>query len=325
MIIDVNDIEGLKKGAEKLGVNWFALLQAIKRADRKFLAHKNEVLVKINELEPYLNEEALKAEYDEFIEKLKRDFCRGVDYESFKKGKLDKMQGYKDSISEQYHYRMQLEAIEELKNNKDCFDSYGDDFVSEVKKNIRYKVNILEAKEQMQEFLKSSYGDSYVWRDSYDRVAEWLSDSNNRGLFMFGNCGTGKTVMCKIILRLVRMQYSDYNSQWCKMYDSVSNLSSEEKVNQIIGDIKGKRNVLTIIDDFGKESLLNNYGNKRETFSDIVDVADRFGTLLVASTNLDVDTLKARYGDRTIDRLKGMCRFVYFSGDSFRKLEGESL
>lgn len=48
------------------------------------------------------------------------------------------------------------------------------------------------------------------------------------------------------------------------------------------------------------------------------NAAERYGLRLFLSTNLTKGDLLNRYGERTFDRLRHLCRVIEFRGDSLR-------
>lgn len=72
-------------------------------------------------------------------------------------------------------------------------------------------------------------------------------------------------------------------------------------------------------DDIGTENLSVKYGEKRLSFAELADEAEKKGKLLILTTNLSIDELREKYGERTIDRLRAITRTVLFSGESLRK------
>ncbi len=331
MIIDANNIKQVKELAKQLRVNWFGLSQAIKQADIFFLESKEEAQKKLDELErnkrKIMSDDEHRAVYEKDINDERISFYKNISFEQYlaKERERDKSsradeQKERDMLnrlmSEERHEEYQKKEIESYKKQHSGLYE-ADGFARETCRRRRYKVNILEAKEQIQNALDSWIGKNHSWLKAYDTIVDWLTDNKNRGLVMLGNCGTGKTVMCKIILSLVKMQALDYKSNHSKMF-SAWNLNKEKE--DILNFFEEHTNV-TIIDDVGVESPLNDYGNKSMVFTEIVDVADRYGKLLVISTNLTLEGLRGTYGDRTVDRLKGMCQFVVFEGESMRKLD----
>ena len=145
------------------------------------------------------------------------------------------------------------------------------------------------------------------WLPEYDHVADWLNMNEGRGLLMFGDCGRGKSLIGKYIMPVI---FSHYMKK-------IMNVYSAQYFNQNIDEVL--QNKIVYIDDIGTEEVSNQYGNKRVAFSELVDVAEANGNLIVVSTNLSLDSLTAKYGLRTTDRLKAITKQVLFKGESLRK------
>ncbi|WP_236264068.1 hypothetical protein [Dysgonomonas sp. Marseille-P4677] len=73
------------------------------------------------------------------------------------------------------------------------------------------------------------------------------------------------------------------------------------------------------LDDIGTEEVCNQYGNKRLAFAEIMDAAEKYNKLLIVSTNLSVDDIRRRYGERVLDRIKATTHRVLFEGESLRR------
>lgn len=166
---------------------------------------------------------------------------------------------------------------------------------------------IEDASDLLKRGLKHFMGDDYQWLPEYNEIVEWLSDNKGKGLVCMGNCGRGKTVICRnilsvIFLHLLRQNYHVYESY---------------ELGDKIEDIKSYCcNVM--IDDIGIEQEFSRYGEKHIAFSEIVDIAEKKGILLVITTNLNAEQLKAKYDERTFDRLRSLTKCVVFKGDSLR-------
>lgn len=143
--------------------------------------------------------------------------------------------------------------------------------------------------------------------ENYRPIVDWMSDNEGRGLFITGGCGLGKTLIGKHILPLL-LQDS------CK---KIVNIFSAQELNTKIDEIL-KLHIICI-DDIGTEELSKIYGNVRCAFSELCDAAEQKGKLLIITTNLTASELEAKYGERTIDRLKAITKFVPFTGKSLRK------
>ncbi len=147
-----------------------------------------------------------------------------------------------------------------------------------------------------------------TWNESnYRPVVDWMTNNQGRGLLMIGNCGLGKSLIGKYILPyLIRVS--------CR---KVVNVFSAQELNNKPDEILTYH--IIYIDDIGTENISNIYGNKRIPFMELCDAAEQKGKLLICSTNLTLDELTEKYGERTIDRLRATTKVVPFVGRSLRK------
>ena len=171
----------------------------------------------------------------------------------------------------------------------------------------RVYVKIPEARKHLTDGFKYFLGKDAKWTSNYEAVADWLTDNHGKGLAMLGNCGTGKKVIGSKIIPVMLYYYCQ--RLMCSQY-----IAGE--INKKADEILRKK--IIYIDDVGVESILNNFGNKRIIFSEIVDAAERQGKLLIISSNLTAAELEEKYGERTIDRLKAITKLVVFRGKSMR-------
>lgn len=147
-----------------------------------------------------------------------------------------------------------------------------------------------------------------TWNEAnYRPIVNWMTDNQGRGLLMIGNCGLGKSLIGKYILPyLIRDS--------CR---KVVNIFSAQELNNKPDEILSYH--IVYIDDIGTENVSNIYGNKRIPFMELCDAAEQKGKLLICSTNLTLDELSEKYGERTIDRLRATTKVVPFVGQSLRK------
>lgn len=155
--------------------------------------------------------------------------------------------------------------------------------------------------------IRHFVGNDAVWLDEYDQVAGWLSDNKGRGLLCAGNCGRGKTVICQRVIPVIFQH-------WHRM---IVNTITSTELNDRFDEFRQYK--ILSIDDIGKESVANRYGEKRNYIQEIIDDAERKQKLLILSTNDSMDELRSKYDDRTIDRLRTLTRPVIFKGESLRK------
>ena len=146
------------------------------------------------------------------------------------------------------------------------------------------------------------------WNEkNYRPIVDWMTDNKGRGLLMVGSCGLGKSLIGKYILPyLIR--------DACR---KVVNVFNAQELNSKPDEIIGYH--IIYIDDIGTENVSNIYGNKRIPFMELCDATEQKGKLLMCSTNLTIEELKEKYGDRTVGRLKSTTKVVPFIGESLRK------
>lgn len=173
----------------------------------------------------------------------------------------------------------------------------------------KVRISIPEApnalKSMFGQFLQLE-GKHLQWLSEYDEVADWLSDNKGRGLFMYGNCGRGKSYLGRYVLPAILYKY-------CNRVVSVFDIQDMNKNPNLV-----LSKHLISLDDIGTEEAINQYGNKRMAFAEIMDAAEKNGKLLIISTNLQANEIKLRYGDRILDRILSTTQRVVFNGKSLR-------
>lgn len=142
---------------------------------------------------------------------------------------------------------------------------------------------------------------------NYRPIVDWMTDNEGRGLLLTGGCGLGKSL---IGMRILPLLINDTCRKIVSIYKA-------QDINTKPDDVISKH--IIYIDDIGTESASNIYGNKRVPFCELCDAVEQNGKLLMCSTNLTIDELKEKYGERTVDRLRATTKCVPFYGDSLRK------
>jgi DNA replication protein DnaC len=170
----------------------------------------------------------------------------------------------------------------------------------------RVLVSIPDARGHLERGLAYFVGERYTWLPEYEKVAQWLSNNNGKGLLCFGNCGRGKSVICGKIIPLL---LNHYHHKVVSCYDA-------QTMNNDIDDVKRKH--IIYIDDIGIENVSIKFGEKRLAFPEIVDEAEKKGKLLIITTNLSLAEIEQKYGERTKDRLIAIVDNVLFKGKSLR-------
>jgi len=155
-------------------------------------------------------------------------------------------------------------------------------------------------------YFLSAAGYRMQWLPEYESVAGWLTNNGGKGLFLYGNCGRGKTMLCRYVLPAILLGY-------CRRVVSVFDTTEmNTRLDHVLS-----RNIISI-DDIGTEEMSNIYGNKRLAFAEVMDAAEKYNKLMIISSNLTVNEIRKRYGDRVLDRVKSTTHRVLFEGESLR-------
>ena len=168
-------------------------------------------------------------------------------------------------------------------------------------------ISVPDARNVLWQGIRHFIGESAVWLPEYERIAEWMTDNRGRGLLCFGNCGRGKTLVCGRVLPLV---LNHYCRKVVSCYDA-------QQLNARTDEVKSRH--IVYVDDIGTEAVSVKYGERRMAFPELADEAEKKGKLLLLTTNLSLDDLKDKYGERTVDRLRAITKTVLFSGESLRR------
>jgi DNA replication protein DnaC len=146
----------------------------------------------------------------------------------------------------------------------------------------------------------------YVELPDYKLITDWLGDNKGKGLFLYGNVGTGKTFITRYVIPAILLKYK-------RLIVSAFDMT---EVNASPDNVLSKR--LISLDDLGTEEAYIKFGEKRMVIYEIVDAAEKYGKLLLITSNLSFDELVSKYGSRVFDRLVETTTLIEFKGESFR-------
>jgi DNA replication protein DnaC len=175
----------------------------------------------------------------------------------------------------------------------------------------RFRFSIPNAREELEKAMAavlSRMGEKLVWLPEYDKVADWLSDNNGKGLFLYGSCGRGKSLLVRYAIPMLFRGF-------CRRFVYVVDCgTTQQNIDEIL------RRKFIALDDIGTEVDRKDFGTLRNVVVEAINKAqDDTGTMLIISSNLSAEAIRDRYGDRILDRIKYLCRRVAFNGKSLRK------
>jgi DNA replication protein DnaC len=146
----------------------------------------------------------------------------------------------------------------------------------------------------------------FVWLPEYNLVANWLENNKGKGLFLYGSVGTGKTFITRYVIPAILLKYKKL---------VVSSFDMTE-VNADPEKVLSKK--IIALDDIGTEDASVKFGEKRMVIPEILDEAEKYGKLLLITSNLGSKELVSKYGSRIFDRLIETTIGIEFKGNSFR-------
>ena len=156
--------------------------------------------------------------------------------------------------------------------------------------------------------ILSSMGERLVWLPEYDKVADWLAGNKGKGLFLYGNCGRGKSLLARYAIPAIIRAFSR------RIVTIVDCGTQQYEIDEIL------RRKLIVLDDVGVEVDRIDYGTRRNIVVEAINKSqDDPSTMLIMSSNLSGDAIQDRYGDRIYDRVKYLCHRIAFNGKSLRK------
>lgn len=161
-------------------------------------------------------------------------------------------------------------------------------------------------------------GKNSVMKVAKDYVNKWADVlSNNVGLLLWGNVGTGKTFFAACIANALVEQH--ISVRMTNFSTILNDLFAETDKNKYLERLNDHN--LLIIDDLGIERGTE---YALEQVYNIIDTRYKSGKPLIITTNLTLEELKNPIDvahKRIYDRVLGMCVPVMFNGSNFRNQE----
>lgn len=137
-----------------------------------------------------------------------------------------------------------------------------------------------------------------------------LAIKENKGLFIYGNSGVGKTYFCHALANAKNdIHVSNFIDLLSEFRDWIKKGFYSEKIDELC-----KENYL-VIDDMGAEKITE------FVFEFVYTIINkRYENMkrTVITTNLSLDDFQERYGDRILSRIAEMCVMIELKGKNKR-------
>ena len=163
--------------------------------------------------------------------------------------------------------------------------------------------------------------DLYEHLPEYDEVIDWMTNTDDKGLMLMGDCGRGKSVILNgvlpVLFRMKNRVLQPVHAQNFSAEVPNQRLAWGERPATYLDRLL--TNGYPAIDELGIEPMMNDYGEKSEGFNQVLNAAERYHRPVFVTTNLTEVQILDRYGERTMDRLAHLCRTIHFEGESLRK------
>lgn len=148
------------------------------------------------------------------------------------------------------------------------------------------------------------------------KVSKWLCKKEKPGLFLYGRCGTGKSILAQVIFKILS-QGRPFGS--CRMITAIDLQSSFKDLENGWLYESVKTEAVSIIDDLGCEpARCMIYGVDYQPIQDLFYHRYDKRLITVLSSNLDDKMITERYGLRVWDRIEEMYDRIQFLEGSFR-------
>ena len=168
-----------------------------------------------------------------------------------------------------------------------------------------------------------------LYKQSYSVFKNRILGKSNKGVFVVGGIGTGKSAMMKVMQKLLKD--TDCRFKWINGYE-LKDMSETYTLSEI-KEYYGKSLLCDLyIDDIGFSIDVKRYGNTINIISEIImeryDLYIESGFVTHFSSNIlpmikentkNLPTIESIYGARVLDRMKEMCELITFNGQSLRK------
>ncbi|PNW27233.1 P-loop NTPase family protein [Formosa algae] len=158
---------------------------------------------------------------------------------------------------------------------------------------------------------------------------EKLGGKPHKGIFLYGNYGTGKSLFFETLEKVYELyknpKYRVKTIHTIELVDMARRefANSHQLAPNDKSIIENYSRGSILFEDLDAESKINHFGNIKDIMSELIQLryfnSRRAKCITHITSNLTLEEVKARYGERVSDRCYEMFNFINLSGDSRRK------
>lgn len=177
------------------------------------------------------------------------------------------------------------------------------------------------------EYIRSLNG--YHKRDRYEidkdnesaisSIVEYYKHFRDKGIILMGTVGTGKTTIMKVIAHRTR-QFGVVSCKDVVQDFNIEGFAAIEKYGNQSYLMNGTERIPIVrcFDDLGHEETSMHFGNRVDVMAQIIEQRYARGLITHFTTNLTIDLIDDKYGDRVGSRIREMCIPILLNGKDRR-------
>lgn len=143
----------------------------------------------------------------------------------------------------------------------------------------------------------------------------------DKGIFLFGEIGTGKSTLIRILAEFQRLSGHGYKTVNCASLAAYFASHGVDSLNEHTWNenYKGANPVERAFDELGKETIpAKHYGNELNVMQHIIQLRYDLKVKTHITSNIQPEDIETMYGGHIYDRAIEMFNFIELKGESFR-------
>lgn len=192
------------------------------------------------------------------------------------------------------------------------------------------RTHTIYSAEQLLSFYELQYEVDEMNAEVVDQLCCYFANDRgfngdlDKGLFLMGGVGVGKTSIMRFFIKNQRYSYRmeacrDVETNYSALGDDYLHRVSNNLPIAVNADPFGHQQIGFCFDDLGTESDGKHYGKGKNVMADVILNRYDNGLAYISThitTNLSADEVKTMYGSRVTDRIREMFNIIKFPSKS---------